>query len=81
MIKLLHNWYLRHFSAPGTIEFAIVLVCSGLNLPMLLECSFNRENSIDDIRVALKNAYESGMTMLDNNSFNNVEGEDDDCIL
>ena len=58
-----------------------VLVCSGLNLPMLLECSFNRENSIDDIRVALKNAYESGMTMLDNNSFNNIEGEDDDCIL
>ena len=36
MIKLLHNWYLRHFSAPGTIEFAIVLVCSFLTVYYLM---------------------------------------------
>lgn len=26
MISLLTNWYKRHFSAPGTVEFAIVLI-------------------------------------------------------
>ena len=36
MIKLLHNWYLRHFSGPGTIEFAIVLVCSFLTVYYLM---------------------------------------------
>lgn len=36
MIKLLHNWYLRHFSPPGTIEFAIVLVCSFLTVYYLM---------------------------------------------
>uniref|UniRef100_UPI00402A9C03 AI-2E family transporter n=1 Tax=Succinivibrio sp. TaxID=2053619 RepID=UPI00402A9C03 len=36
MIMLLHNWYLRHFSEPGTIEFAIVLVCSFLTVYYLM---------------------------------------------
>ncbi|MEF2912742.1 MAG: AI-2E family transporter, partial [Succinivibrio sp.] len=27
MISLFKNWYLRHFSTPGTIEFALVLLC------------------------------------------------------
>lgn len=26
MLTLLRNWYLRHFSKPGTVEFAIVLI-------------------------------------------------------
>ena len=30
MINLFKNWYLRHFSAPGTVEFALVLLCSFL---------------------------------------------------
>ena len=28
MISLLRRWYLRHFSQPGTIEFALVLICA-----------------------------------------------------
>lgn len=28
MISLLRRWYLRHFSQPGTIEFALVLFCA-----------------------------------------------------
>ena len=28
MITLLRRWYLRHFSQPGTIEFALVLLCA-----------------------------------------------------
>ncbi len=30
MIKLFKNWYLRHFSQPGTVEFAIVLLAAFL---------------------------------------------------
>lgn len=28
MFTLLRHWYLRHFSHPGTIEFALVLICA-----------------------------------------------------
>lgn len=28
MFTLLRHWYLRHFSQPGTIEFALVLICA-----------------------------------------------------
>ena len=27
MLRLLHNWYHRHFSEPGTVEFMAVLLC------------------------------------------------------
>ena len=30
MINLIKNWYLRHFSTPGSIEFAIVLIAAFL---------------------------------------------------
>ena len=30
MVKLFKNWYQRHFSEPGTVEFALVLICAFL---------------------------------------------------
>ena len=57
-----------------------VVVCSGLNLPMLLECAFNRDKSVEQIEEVLKAAYKNGMTILDNSSFDQEEDEDD-CIL
>lgn len=57
-----------------------VLVCSGLNLPMLLELSLNRDKTIDEIKVLLGEAYSTGMTMLTNDSFGKAE-EDDDLLL
>lgn len=57
-----------------------LLVCSGMNLPVLLECSFNRDKSIDELENLLKAAYANGMTVLNSDSINE-EGEEDDCIL
>lgn len=36
MISLFKNWYIRHFSTPGTIEFALVLLCIFLMLYYLM---------------------------------------------
>lgn len=57
-----------------------VLVSSGLNLPMLLECAFNRDKPIEKNRRILKAAYQNGMTVRNSNTLNEEE-EDDDCIL
>ncbi len=57
-----------------------VLVSSGLNLPMLLECAFNRDKPIEKIEELLKAAYQNGMTVRNSNTLNEEE-EDDDCIL
>lgn len=57
-----------------------VLVCSGLNLPMVLECAFNRDQPIKKIEELIKVAYANGMTICNEDSFEK-EGEEDDCIL
>ncbi len=36
MIRLFKNWYLRHFSQPGTTEFALVLICAFLMVYYLM---------------------------------------------
>lgn len=57
-----------------------VLVCSGLNLPILLECTLNRDKSIEELGEIIRQAYSNGMTMLTNESFGK-EDEEDDLLL
>lgn len=62
------------------LERKNVLVCSGLNLPMLLECAFNRDKPIEKIEELLQAAYKNGMTVYNSNKMDK-DGEEDDCIL
>lgn len=54
-----------------------VLICSGLNMPLLLEFLFNREKSIKELQQILKATYMNGMTMRTNEIYGKVEDEDD----
>lgn len=54
-----------------------VLVCSGMNLPVLLECCFNRDKSIEEIEEKIKAAYSNGMTVRTSKMLEEEEDEDD----
>lgn len=54
-----------------------VLVCSGMNLPVLLECLFNREKTLDELQEVIKAAYTNGMTMMTSDTFGREDDEDD----
>jgi mannose PTS system EIIA component len=54
------------------------LICSGLNLPMLLEVLINRDKSIDELKDIIENAYNCGMVVR---TINDLEKEDDNDDL
>lgn len=62
------------------LERENVLVCSGLNLPVLLEISLNRDRSISELQEMIKEAYVNGMMMQTSETFGKEE-EDDDLFL
>lgn len=54
-----------------------VLLCSGFNLPMLLEFSLNRGKDFGEIRAVIEMAYSNGMTIATNDNLKEEEDEDD----
>lgn len=56
------------------------LVCSGLNFPMLMECSMNRDKSLPELKQIIREAYEEGLSMYDDSSFGK-EVNSDDLVL
>ncbi len=56
-----------------------ILVCSGMNLPMLLECSFNRDKTVEELEGLIKAAYQSGMVMR--TGIELKEEDEDDLLL
>ena len=61
------------------LERENILICSGMNLPMLLECSFNRDKTIQELEELIKAAYQSGMVMR--TSAELAEEDEDDLLL
>ena len=61
------------------LERENILICSGMNLPMLLECSFNRDKTIQELEELMKAAYQSGMVMR--TSAEATEEDEDDLLL
>lgn len=56
-----------------------VLLCSGFNLPVLLEFSMNRGKDFEEIRAVIENAYGKGMTIVTGAELK--EEEEDDLLL
>ncbi|MGK0607198.1 PTS sugar transporter subunit IIA [Enterococcus gilvus] len=52
-----------------------IIVCSGLNLPVLLEVLMNRNRSLEEIKEKIQNAYTAGLTIR---SKEDIEMEDDE---
>ena len=61
------------------LERENILICSGMNLPVLLECSLNRDKTIEELKELIKMAYQSGMIMRTSAEF--TEEDEDDLIL
>lgn len=57
-----------------------VLVCSGVNLPVLLEFSMNRDKGLAQLETVIRDAYENGFAMR-NSEVLKQEDEDDDLLL
>ena len=56
-----------------------VLLCSGFNLPVLLEFSLNRGRGFSEIREVIKRAYGNGMSLITRDEMK--EEEEDDLFL
>ena len=56
-----------------------VLLCSGMNLPVLLEVSLNRENTVEELKELIKDVYQNGMVMRTNADIS--EEDEDDLLL
>lgn len=56
-----------------------ILVCSGMNLPILLECLLNRDKPIDELENKIRNAYDEGLTIRRGLELN--EEDEDDLLL
>lgn len=54
-----------------------IIICSGLNLPMLLEIFMNREKNIDELKTIIEEAYKDGMIIRTSNSLIKECDEDD----
>ncbi|WP_228063592.1 PTS sugar transporter subunit IIA [Pasteurella sp. 19428wF3_WM03] len=54
-----------------------ILVCCGLNLPLLLDVVMNRDLPFDEMKSLIKNAYQNGLTIRDFNDLQKQEDEDD----
>ena len=52
-----------------------VSICSGLNLPVLLEVLMDRNRSLDEIKETIQNAHTTGLTIR---SKEDIEMEDDE---
>lgn len=52
------------------------LVCSGLNLPMLIEALVNRGKGVQELKGVLETAYQMGMAIR-----TEIEEEDEDDLL
>lgn len=53
------------------------IICSGLNLPMLIEGLMNRNKTVEELKTVLEHAYRMGMTIRTDME----EEEDDDDLL
>lgn len=53
------------------------ILCSGLNLPMLLEALINRSKSVEELKGILERAYRMGMTIRTDIEMRKDEDEDD----
>ena len=56
-----------------------ILLCSGMNLPVLLECSFNRDKTIPELEERLRAAYAGGMVIRTSGECG--KEEEDDLLL
>lgn len=56
-----------------------VILCSGFNLPVLLEFSLNRGRTLGEIRAVIEQAYGHGMTLVAGGVIK--EEEEDDLFL
>lgn len=56
-----------------------VLLCSGMNLPVLLEVSLNREKTVEELKELIKDVYQNGMVMRTNADIS--EEDEDDLLL
>ena len=56
-----------------------ILVCSGMNLPVLLECSFHRDQTVGELEGLIRTAYETGMVMRTSGDF--AKEDEDDLLL
>ena len=54
-----------------------MLVCSGLNLPLLLEVLMNRDGNLQELRESLPLAYQNGLTIRTQQDLLTQEEEDD----
>lgn len=52
------------------------ILCSGLNLPMLIEALMNRDKTVQELKTVLESAYRMGMVIR-----TKIEEEDDDDML
>lgn len=52
------------------------ILCSGLNLPMLIEALMNRNKTVQELKAVLETAYQMGMVIR-----TEIEEEDDDDML
>ncbi len=53
-----------------------VLLCSGMNLPVLLEVSLNRENTVEELKELIKDVYQNGMVMRTNADISEEDADD-----
>lgn len=56
-----------------------VILCSGFNLPMLLEFSLNRGREFSEIKEVIENAYGNGMSLFTSDKLK--EEREDDLLL
>ena len=63
--------------AGNLLERENTILCSGLNLPMLLEAMMNRDKSVEELKGILENAYRMGMTIRTTIEMGKDEDEDD----
>ena len=61
------------------LERGNVLLCSGMNLPVLLEVSLNREKTVEELKELIKDVYQNGMVMRTNADIS--EEDEDDLLL
>lgn len=56
-----------------------ILICSGMNLPILLECLLNRDKPMDELENKIRAAYMDGLTIRRRLEMN--EEDEDDLLL
>lgn len=61
------------------LEREQILICSGMNLPMLLEVSLNRESTIGELEELIQDAYHEGMVVRTGTDL--MEEDEDDLLL